>query len=181
MAEEKKKRPGKRDHLNDFYKDVSGQYVYGGAMYTNGLTPAQHKRFILRLWLCAGGSLLGQIAAGCIPAAGMGDGFWVLPFYLGTIISTIMVCWAMWELTDGGEPMREYIYNASVGKLPRRCEFGMVFGGLSVAGLVIRLIVSGLAGGTLWATVLFVAIQIGTVCALFLVKKMLQSTHWSKK
>ena len=181
MAEEKKKRPGKREHLKDFYKDVTGKYVYGGAMYTNGLTAEQHKQLILRLWLCGGGSMLGQVVAGCIPAAGMTDGFWVLPFYLGAIISAIMVCWALWEMTDGGEPMREYIYNASVEKLPRRCEFGMVFGILALAGLLLRLVFSGLAGGTLWATVLFVVIQVGAVCGLFFVKKMLQSTHWSKK
>ena len=32
MAEEKKRR-GRRDHLNDFYRDVSGNYVYTGVCY----------------------------------------------------------------------------------------------------------------------------------------------------
>ena len=32
MAEEKKRR-GRRDHLNDFYRDVSGNYIYTGACY----------------------------------------------------------------------------------------------------------------------------------------------------
>ena len=30
MAEEKKRR-GRRAHLNDFYRDVSGNYIYTGA------------------------------------------------------------------------------------------------------------------------------------------------------
>ena len=32
MTEEKKRR-GRRDHLNDFYRDVSGNYVYTGVCY----------------------------------------------------------------------------------------------------------------------------------------------------
>lgn len=32
MAEGKKRR-GRRDHLNDFYRDVSGNYVYTGTCY----------------------------------------------------------------------------------------------------------------------------------------------------
>ena len=30
---EEKKRQGRRDHLNDFYRDVSGNYVYTGVCY----------------------------------------------------------------------------------------------------------------------------------------------------
>mgnify|MGYP006889994225 CR=1 FL=1 len=32
MAEGKERR-GRRDHLNDFYRDVSGNYVYTGTCY----------------------------------------------------------------------------------------------------------------------------------------------------
>lgn len=180
MAEKKKKR-GKREHLKDFYKDVSGKYVYGGAMYSCNLPNAERKRNLILMWLCGGGSLVALIVGGCIPAAGMTEGFFVLPFYLGTVISVIMVCWALWELCDGGEPMREYIYEASVVKIPKRCEFGMVLGGLCLIGLLVHLLLSGLKNAELWATVFFVAIQVVVVLSMFFIKKMLKDMKWTKK
>ena len=181
MAEEKKKKPGKRDHLKDFYQDVTGKYIYGGAHYVSGMPQADYKQLVRKLWLCAGSALLGLILAGCIPAAGMGEGFWVLPFYLGEIISTIMVCWSLWEFTGGGDPIRAYVYEANVDKIPRRCEFGMVFGILCLAGFLLHLLVSGMGKAALWATVLFVVIQFVAVVGLFYVKKLLQSVKWTKK
>lgn len=179
MAE--KKRRGKREHLKDFYKDVSGKYVYGGALYTCNLPDAERKRNLRQMWFCCGSAFVALIVAGCIPAAGMAEGFLVLPFYLGTIISVGMVCWALWELCDGGDPMREYVYNASVEKMPRRCEFGMVLGGLCLGGLVIHLMFSGLKDAELWATVFFVAIQFWTVIGMTFVKKLLKRMKWTKK
>ncbi len=181
MAEEKKKRRGRREHLKDFYQDVTGKYVYGGTMYTCDLPKEQYKRLLGTLWLCGGGALAAQILAGCIPAAGMQEGFWVLPFYLGTIISCGMVCWALGELSAGGNPLREYVYAASVEKLPRRCEFGMVFSGLCLAGLTVKLLWSGLQNASLWATVLFAVIQIGTIYVLFSANKILNNLDWRKK
>lgn len=182
MAEEKKKkRRGRREHLKDFYQDVTGKYVYGGTMYTCGLPKEEYKRLLNILWLCGGGTMAAQILAGCIPAAGMQEGFWVLPFYLGAIISCGMVCWALGELTSGGDPIREYIYAASVEKLPRRCEFSMVFSGLCLVGLLVKLLWSGLQNSSLWATVLFVAIQIAAIGAMLTIKKMINNLHWCKK
>ncbi len=179
--QEKKKRRNKREHLKDFYQDVSGKYVYGGAMYACDLPPARRKQILTQMWLSVAGAAAALILGGCIPAAGMSDGFLVIPFYLGAIISTGMACWTLWELTAGGDPMREYIYTACLEKLPKRCEFGMVFAGLCLVGLLLHLFIYRMEDASLWATVLFMVIQIGTIGALFLVKKLLQVLHWTKK
>lgn len=179
--QEKKKRRNKREHLKDFYRDVSGKYVYGGAMYACDKTPAERKQTLLRMWLCAGGAAAALILGGCIPAAGMTEGFLVIPFYLGAVVSTGMTCWTLWDLTSGGDPMREYIYTACMEKLPKRCEFGMTFCALCLVGLLLHLLMYQLGNASVWATVFFVAIQLGSLAALFMVKKMLQTLHWTKK
>ncbi len=181
MAKGEKKPRKKREHLKDFYRDVSGKYVYGGVMYTCTLLPADRKKNILRMWLGSGAAFIMQIIAGCVPSAGMSEGFLVLPFYLGAIISCGMVCWALWELTSGGEPVRAYVYDASVKKLPGRCNAGMIFCGLTLVGLILDVVLNGMGKGKIWATVLFVAIQIAAASGLFLVKKILQSIKWVKK
>lgn len=178
---QKEKKPGKREHLKDFYRDVSGKYVYGGTTYTCTMQPEAYKKTILRMWLCSGAAFIAQIIAGCVPSAGMSEGFLVLPLYLGAIISCGMVCWALWELTSGETPVRAYVYDASIKKLPGRCNAGMLFCALTLMGLVLDMWMHGIGRGKVWATVLFVAIQVGAASALFLVKKNLQTLEWVKK
>lgn len=52
MAEEKKRR-GRRAHLNDFYRDVSGNYIYTGTCYVCTASPQERTALLRRLWLLA--------------------------------------------------------------------------------------------------------------------------------
>ena len=55
MAEEKKRR-GRRAHLNDFYRDVSGNYIYTGTCYVCNAAPQERTALLRRLWLLIGRS-----------------------------------------------------------------------------------------------------------------------------
>ena len=50
---EEKKRQGRRDHLNDFYRDVSGNYVYTGVCYEHTGGVCANTALLRRLWLMA--------------------------------------------------------------------------------------------------------------------------------
>ena len=52
MAEEKKRR-GRRAHLNDFYRDVSGSYIYTGTCYVCTAAPPEPTSLLTRVLLLA--------------------------------------------------------------------------------------------------------------------------------
>ena len=68
MAEEKKKRPHRRAYLNDFKRNVAGEYVYTGKHFRWQQEP---KPVLLRMWLQGGIAALAALANGCIPNTGM--------------------------------------------------------------------------------------------------------------
>ena len=50
MAGEKK-RQGRRAHLNNFYRDVAGNYVYTGTCYVCRAADGERAALLRRLWL----------------------------------------------------------------------------------------------------------------------------------
>ena len=84
MAEEKKRR-GRRAHLNDFYRDVSGNYIYTGTCYVCTAAPQERTALLRRLWLLAAVMVVSVVTGGCIPAPGMGGSFYLLLPYMAEV------------------------------------------------------------------------------------------------
>ena len=66
MAEEKKRR-GRRAHLNDFYRDVSGNYIYTGTCYVCTAAPQERTALLRRLWLLAAVMVVSVVTGGVSP------------------------------------------------------------------------------------------------------------------
>ena len=77
MAEGKERR-GRRDHLNDFYRDVSGNYVYTGTCYVCRAAEKERTALLRRVWLLTAVMAAAVVAGGCISAPGMDRCFDVL-------------------------------------------------------------------------------------------------------
>lgn len=111
MAEEKKRR-GRRAHLNDFYRDVSGSYIYTGTCYVCTAAPQERTALLRRLWLLAAVMAVSVVTGGCIPAPGMGGSFYLLLPYVAEVGLTGSVVWAMTRWQAREYPMRAYVYKA---------------------------------------------------------------------
>ena len=101
MAEEKKRR-GRRDHLNDFYRDVSGNYVYTGVCYGHTGGVRANTALLRRSRLMAAVMAAAVLAGGCISAPGVGRCFYVLLPYAAQIGVTGSVVWAVarWQVRE---------------------------------------------------------------------------------
>ena len=130
MADKKKKRPGRRDYLNDFHQNVAGEYMNTGQTHA---WKSPRSRTLLKLWLCAVAALGTAVAAGCIPNTGMERRVWALIPYVLMLISSGVQGWFLYKLTDGGDPVRDYVWRASVPRLP---TVGIVTGILAFASIV---------------------------------------------
>ena len=130
MADEKKKRRGRRAYLEDFHQNVAGEYIYTGQTHA---WKAPRGKTLRKLWLCAIAAIGAAVAAGCVPNTGMERRVWALIPYVLMLISSGVQGWLLYKLTDGGDPVRDYVWKASVPRLPAA---GIVTGILALASIV---------------------------------------------
>ena len=129
MAEKKtekteKKKKSRRAYLESFQKNQEGNYEYKGELYVWQGTGQDRRRELARLWgLCI--ALLGSLAG-----------------------AGISVCWGLCRLSAGGNPVRAYVWKASVEQIPGRAVFACISGGASLAGELIFVVRNGLEGKT---------------------------------
>ena len=134
MADEKKKRRGRRAYLEDFHQNVAGEYIYTGQTHA---WKAPRGKTLLKLWLCAIAAIGAAVAAGCVPNTGMERRVWALIPYVLMLISSGVQGWLLYKLTDGGDPVRDYVWKASVPRLPAA---GIVTGILALASIVTEIV-----------------------------------------
>ena len=174
-----KKRRGRRDYLNDFRQNAAGEYLYTGEHYAFVEQGKSRRRFLIELWLLCGGALIAAVAAGCIPAAGMDSCFYVLIPYVVGLVAAVSLCWGLGRLTAGGDPLRAYVYQETVEKLPGRAALTAAAAGATLIGTAIRLILSGF-DGKFWSSVLFLALEAAVLALSLLAKRWVQRQTWTK-
>ena len=130
MADEKKKRRGRRAYLEDFHQNVAGEYIYTGQTHA---WKAPRGKTLRKLWLCAVAAIGAAVAAGCVPNTCMERRVWALIPYVLMLISSGVQGWLLYKLTDGGDPVRDYVWKASVPRLPAA---GIVTGILAFTSIV---------------------------------------------
>ncbi|MGM9521395.1 MAG: hypothetical protein ACI3VB_02835 [Oscillospiraceae bacterium] len=179
MANGEKKRRGRRAYLDDFVKNAAGEYVYTGAHYSLSGGKAAFKK--AAALICAASAVIAGliIACGCIPAAGMDNCFYVIIPYAAGLISAGSVVWAACRLASGGNPMREYVYEATVLKLPLRCTVIFAFSILTFLCDVLFLILNGF-DGKMTATIIFLAFELASGAASMWLKAYILGLSWSK-
>lgn len=175
MGEKKRRR---RDYLNDFHQNLTGEYQYTGAHYTFA-GQGSRRTFLTQLWLLCGGTLLAAVIAGCVPAAGMDNSFYVILPYGGGLVAAISLCWGLGRLTAGGDPLRAYVYEQTVEKLPGRAVVTAAFGGMTLLGEGIHLILFGFSG-KFWSSALFLALETVIFAASLTARRLLLRQKWTK-
>ena len=175
MAEEKKRR-GRRDHLNDFYRDVSGNYVYTGACYVC-TAPQERTTLLRRLWLLTAALVVAVAAGGCISAPGVGRCFYVLLPYAAQIGVTGSIVWAVARWQTREYPLRAYVYRATVQALPGRCLAQAVLAGVGLAAETLYLLLSG-SGGHGAAAAVYLLLQACVLVLALLTRRAVLASDW---
>ncbi len=177
---EKKKRSGRRGYLDDFHVSAAGEYVYDGEYYTYLNKGKTRTRAIAELWaftlICAGAS----VAGGCISANGAGNCIYVLLPYVLEVAFAGSLVWGLIRLTMGGEPMRGYVYEATVPKLPRRAAACAIAAALGFLGEGVYLLIHGFGGKTA-GSVAYLALKLVCAGLALLLRRFLRGMEWNKK
>ena len=177
--DEKRRRHNRRAHLNDFHRNVAGEYVYDGALYTCQSSEKELRSIRRAVWAMAAALAAAVVAGGCIPAPGMQNCFYVLLPYLGEFLSAASIVWALVKLGRDWGTVRAYNYEKSVAVLPVRTVLTAAFSALGIVCESIFFFANDRAGQTFFA-LLYVLLKLtALLCALGLRAKIMQA-EWDK-
>ena len=178
MAEKKYK--GRRAYLNDFKKNEQGNYEYQGDLYYWKGEKESLKKEMMILWLIGIGMLAALVLAGCVDAPGAMNSFSVVLPYTISFVFGISTVWGLWRLFEGGNPLRAYVYKASVEQIPIRCMGTVVCAMAVLVGEIIFLI-RHFGEENPGKALLFLLLEgVGMVFAIVLRKRAIKMV-WEKK
>ncbi len=171
----------RRAYLENFHKEQDGKSVYQGEQYTyqgsggsGGL-----RRELFRLWGWCAALLASLAAAGCITAPGMENCFYVLLPYAAGLMAGVSVCWALCRLTNGGDPLKAYVYEATVGALPLRSLLTALCAAACMVGEIVFAMRHGIGEKTagFWGFLFFCALAVFLSAMLH---RKIRSMRWEK-
>lgn len=173
---EKEKKKGRRAYLNDFEENGEGNYEYRGERYVFVGEEQERKRILRTLMILCALVLVLSLAEGCLPVPGLSWTAYVLIPYAAEIAGAVSCCLAAGRLLTGEYPLRAYVYQSTVKKLPLRT-------GLTAAAALavllletVYLILNG-SGGQTGYIVYFYVLQtaaLGCALALFHTQKQMR-------
>jgi hypothetical protein len=168
------KRKWRGKDLENFSRGEDGAYRYDGPLYRyEGLS---RKSALARLWVLTAAAVAAVITAGCVPVKGMERTFYVLLPYVASLLSALLLTWLMARLTAEGDPLREYVYKATVEKASLRGLLCLVCGVCAGAGECLYLALHGLEGDA-WA--MFLLCQAVLIICAGLWRKTFKALRWT--
>lgn len=170
-------RKNKHAYLDDFEKDLNGNYQYRGAHYYYKGTQPRGKA-LAGLWVLCGGGTACLLAAGFVHGATAHAPFWLLLPYMAGLLAGVYVLYLLVRLTAGGDPLRAYIHEQTAQKLPGVCLAAAVLAALTAAAQLVQL---ALGGQNLAARLLFAALQAVAAAAFIRASKRFKVLKYEKQ
>ena len=173
-----KKRTGRRAYLNDFKLNERGEYVYRGKMMGYAGVTA-YGSYLGILAAAAAAMVLLTVGAECLPAAALSKfGLTVIP-WLGQMAFVFLAAYAVFKILTGKNPMRAYVYKASVGKLDTRLTLAMAFSFFTALEETIYILIQGCEGEVLFTVLRPVCSLLCGCIALFL-RRWTKEQKWNE-
>lgn len=170
-------RKNRHAYLDDFEKDLNGNYQYRGAHYYYKGTQPRGKA-LAGLWVLCGGGAACLLAAGLVHGATAHAPFWLLLPYMAGLLAGVYVLYLLVRLTAGGDPLRAYIHEQTAQKLPGVCLAAAVLAALTAAAQLVQL---ALSGQNLAARLLFAALQAVAAAAFIRASKRFKVLKYKKQ
>ena len=170
-------RKNKHAYLDDFEKDLNGNYQYRGAHYYYKGTQPRGKA-LAGLWVLCGGGAACLLAAGFVHGATAHAPFWLLLPYMAALVLALYAVVLLVRLTRGGARVRAYIHEQTAQKLPGVCLAAAVLAALTAAAQLVQL---ALGGQNLAARLLFAALQAVAAAAFIRASKRFKALKYEKQ
>lgn len=167
----------RRAYLEYFHKNAAGEYVYAGDLYEFQGDARIRRRALIRLWTCLGAAAALTVLGACIPVPGLTGTWYILIPYVASVIALFAALWSLGEITAGGEPLREYIYE----KARKRLRFRMILAAACAVLALVGELVFSLPRGITASGGLFLGWEAVSAGTAGLGTFQLSRLHWSKR
>lgn len=178
MAEQKRRR-GKWARAEHFTKAANGEYVYTGKHFHFTDEKWSYRGTMAVRWILAAVVLAVAVAGGCIPAPGMGGCFYVILPYVGTLLGAVSLMWAVCRMTYWGNPLREYVHQATVRQIPLRGLITGILALCTLVGEIVFLLLEGRGEAGVFCTFLLISFQILIILCILLWRFLEKGWSWT--
>lgn len=140
-------------------------------------TEKSRKRLLLEMWGLGTAGTICLLLSGFLPLRSFRGCFYVLLPYMIALVAAISCLWTIGELTGGGDPLRQYVHDATVLKLPGRAMVSAVAALACISGEIVSCALNGADGeiGALIAFFLLLAVGAG---AMVLLRRRIRGAVW---
>lgn len=170
-------RNKRHSKLEYFQRNAAGEYIYTGKHMSYVSTEKSRKRLLLELWGLGTAGTICLLLSGFLPLRSFRGCFYVLLPYMIALVAAISCLWTISELTGGGDPLRQYVHDATVLKLPGRAMVSAVAALACISGEIVSCALNGADGeiGALIAFFLLLAVGAG---AMVLLRRRIRGAVW---
>ena len=170
-------RNKRHSKLEYFQRNAAGEYIYTGKHMSYVSTEKSRKRLLLELWGLGTAGTICLLLSGFLPLRSVRGCFYVLLPYMIALVAAISCLWTISELTGGGDPLRQYVHDATVLKLPGRAMVSAVAALACISGEIVSCALNGADGeiGALIAFFLLLAVGAG---AMVLLRRRIRGAVW---
>ena len=169
MSEKKNKhkRWNRAAKASQFTRGAGGEMVYIGRHYSyQGDERSYRQSMRLRMVLAA---IMGvaQVAGGLMPIPALYNTWYVIAPYMLTFFAVVSLVWAVCRLSYWGNPLREYVYDATIKQLPIRTILAMILSMCTLCGQIVYVVTHSLQGVEYLYSFAFLGLEIVVfVCAV---------------
>lgn len=170
-------RNKRHSKLEYFQRNAAGEYIYTGKHMSYVSAEKSRKRLLLELWGLGTAGTICLLLSGFLPLRSFRGCFYVLLPYMIALVAAISCLWTIGELTGGGDPLRQYVHDATVLKLPGRAMVSAVAALACISGEIVSCALNGADGeiGALIAFFLLLAVGAG---AMVLLRRRIRGAVW---
>lgn len=170
-------RKKRHSRLEYFQRNAAGEYIYTGKHMSYVSTEKSRKRLLLELWGLGTAGMICLLVSGFLPLRSFRGCFYVLLPYMIALVAAISCLWTIGELTGGGDPLRQYVHDATVLKLPGRAMVSAVAALIGMLGEAVSCILNGADGTVGVLAAFFLLMAIGTA-AMVLLYRCIRGAVW---
>ena len=140
-------------------------------------TEKSRKRLLLELWGLGTAGMICLLVSGFLPLRSFRGCFYVLLPYMIALVAAISCLWTIGELTGGGDPLRQYVHDATVLKLPGRAMVSAVAALACILGEIVSCALNGADGEIGVLIVFFLLLAVGAG-AMVLLRRRIRGAVW---
>lgn len=179
MADKKRRLFSRREYLNDFHRNIKGEYYYTGQMFAFDGNKAAYSQYITYIITDAVLILLFTAAAECFPSVEMSRYPLTALFWMFQLTASCVLIYSAVRIALRKNPLRAYIYKATAQNLHVKAAAAGICSCLSALEMIIFLAIKGI-NGELWQNIIRPGLSLSSAYMAYRLYAYLKTVSWKE-